>query len=201
MLTTTLAVVALAGALSAGSSPSPSWQSDYSQAMATASAERKPIAVFIGQGSKKPGDMMADGTISEDAAKLLRNNYVCLFVDTETTSGKELASQFALTEGLVISSPGGTVQALRHNGPVNGTELTRQLGQFATAGQPVTTVTTGIGAPAATTYVRNCVGGNCYLNAAPATYYTTPGGVVYPAGYSAGTLGSSCPNGRCPNQR
>jgi hypothetical protein len=198
MVTTTLAVVALAGALSTGASPTPSWQTDYSQAMASASAEQKPIAVFIGQGSKKPGEMMADGAMPEDAARLLKESYICLFIDTETASGKQLASQFAMSEGLVISSPGGTVQALRHNGPLNGTELTRHLSQYANAGQPVTTVTTGVGAPA--TFVRTCSGGNCYLNySSTPSNYSTNGSVVYPASY--GSFGSSCPNGRCPYQR
>src|SRR5438874_7406511 len=52
MITTTLAVLALAGGISSGNIPSgPSWQTDYAQAMTRASAERKPMAVFIGHGA------------------------------------------------------------------------------------------------------------------------------------------------------
>ncbi|MCE9563729.1 MAG: thioredoxin family protein [Planctomycetes bacterium] len=212
MVTTTLAAVALAGALSVGAKPSPSWQTDYAHAMSAASAERKPIAIFIGSSAKKPGKMIDDGTIPESAAQLLRESYVCLFVDTDTEAGKDLSSKFEIAEGLVISSPGGNVQALRHIGAVGGTELSRQLGQFATAGQPTTTVTTGIRPVVAGTsqiiMSGNCAGGNCYASYPSGTYLTQPtagqvigGTVVYPAGYSANPFGSSCPNGRCPNQR
>jgi len=180
--------------------------------MSVASSERKPIAVFIGSSAKKPGKMIDDGTIPESAAQLLRESYVCLYVDTDTEAGKTLSSKFEIAEGLVISSPGGTVQALRHTGAVGGAELNRQLEQFASAGQPATTVTTGIRPVVAGTpqYIRSgsCAGGNCYIGAQGGTYLTQPtagqvinGTVVYPAGYSANPFGSSCPNGRCPNQR
>ncbi|MBA4188051.1 MAG: hypothetical protein C0467_08530 [Planctomycetaceae bacterium] len=212
MVTTTLAVVALAGALGGGASPSPSWQSDYAQAMATASAQQKPIAVFIGQGAGKPGKMIAEGTIPANAAQILRDSYVCLYLDVDTGAGKTLAEQFEMNEGLVISSPGGNVQALRHKGVVTGAELSRQLGQFAHAGQPTTTITTGLtpaivgNASGQIIRTGNCAGGNCYVTS-PGTYTIQPaagqviGGVVYPAGYTTNPFGSSCPNGRCPNQR
>ncbi|MFO0822286.1 MAG: hypothetical protein U0792_04080 [Gemmataceae bacterium] len=200
IVTTTLTVVVLAGAL--GGKPTPSWQSDYAQAMAIASSEQKPIAVFISHGAGTPGKMINDGTIPENAARLLRESYVCLYLDTDTGSGKDLAEKFALKEGLVISSPGGNMQALRHNGPVNATELNQRLEQFAHAGQPTTTINTGIQTVAsAPVFVGGCASGNCYLNSYPtAGYVTQPaaGQIVYPAGYS---FGSSCPNGRCPNAR
>jgi hypothetical protein len=197
MITTTLAVLALAGGLSAGNAPSPAWQKDYAQALTVASSELKPVAVFIGQGKTPPSKMVADGTIPTDAAKLLSEKYVCVFIDTDTAVGKDMAGRFDLTEGLVISSPGGKVQALRHNGNVAGADLTGKLTQFATTGQPATTVTTGVSA--GVIYAGGCANGSC--------------GVIYQGGYSApayqtaptyyysAPFGSSCPNGRCPNQR
>jgi len=152
MVTTTLAVLALAGGLSAGNapSPSPSWQKDYAQALAVASSELKPVAVFIGHGTTTPTKMVVDGRIPTEAARLLRDKYVCVFIDTATPAGKELAGRFAVTEGLVISGPGGQVQALRHSGAVEGADLTGKLSQYATTGQPATTATTGV-----------VVGGDC----------------------------------------
>jgi hypothetical protein len=146
MVTTTLAVLALAGGLSAGNapSPSPSWQKDYAQALAVASSELKPVAVFIGHGTTTPTKMVVDGRIPTEAARLLRDKYVCVFIDTDTPAGKELAGRFAVTEGLVISGPGGQVQALRHSGAVEGADLTGKLTQYATTGQPATTATTGV---------------------------------------------------------
>jgi hypothetical protein len=138
MITTTLAVVALAGALNA--SPTTGWRTDYAQALAVAAAENKPMAVLIGRGADRISRMASEGTLSGEAARLLRESYVSVYLDTDTPTGKELASKFALSEGLVISGPGGGTQALRHTGPVNGTELTQDLGQFAKAGTPTTTI-------------------------------------------------------------
>lgn len=206
IVTTTLTVVVLAGAL--GAKPTPSWQTDYAQAMATASAVQKPIAVFIGQGEGRPGKMITDGTIPENAARLLRESYVCLYLNTDTEAGKDLASQLQINEGLVISSPGGNLQALRHTGSISGTELNQRLEQFATAGQPTTTVNSGLRpVVSGQVIVGNCAGGNCYVTYPNGTYVTQPasgqiiGGTVYPAGYTISPFGSSCPNGRCPNAR
>ncbi|MBA4063524.1 MAG: hypothetical protein C0501_07380 [Isosphaera sp.] len=210
MVPTSLVVAA---ALSAA--PSPAWQADYAKARTAAAAENKPMAVFIGSGDAV-GRMIADGTIPADAAKLLRDSYVCVSVDTATGAGRELAGRFDLAEGLVISGPGGASQALRHAGAVSGADLTRQLGQYAKAGQPVTTVSTGLpaagqvvtaGYAPAMTYApmtvyggcaggtcgapvmtySGCAGGNCRV-AAPVMSYGFP---AYPVG------GSSCANGRC----
>lgn len=168
MITTTLAVIALAGGLGAGNVPSPNWQKDYSKALAVASSESKPIAVFISSGAATPARMVVDGRIPANAAQLLSEKYVCVFVDTDTESGKTLAGQFELTEGLVISGPGGQVQALRHNGAVAGAELAGKLTQFASTGQPTTTVNTGLSTyqptyRVAPTYYVNPYGGaiNC----------------------------------------
>ena len=173
MITTTLAVIALAGGLSAGNIPSPNWQKDYAQALAVASSEGKPVAVFISQGTATPGKLVTEGPIPSDAAKLLREKYVCVYLDTETASGKAMANQFALSEGLIISSPGGKYQALRHNGSVSGNDLTGTLTRYAGAGTPTTTVSSGYS-------------GDGVVVAAGGSSYGTSG-VVYPGSYSAPT--------------
>src|SRR5262245_37897723 len=137
MITTTLAVLALAGGIGSGVLPStPSWQTDYAQAMTRASAERKPMAVFIGHGAETFAKMLADKKITDEAANVLRDSYVCLYLDAGTATGKDLAGRFEISEGLIISGPGGSHQAYRHNGAVTGTELTTQLTRYAGAGQP-----------------------------------------------------------------
>jgi hypothetical protein len=160
MITTTLAVLALAGGIGSGAIPSaPNWQTDYAQAMTRASAEGKPIAVFIGHGGESYKKMLAEGTIPADAVRVLSNSYVCMYLDSDAPNGKELAGRFEITEGLIISSPGGNLQAYRHNGVVSGADLTKSLTQFAGAGQPATTVNAG--AP---------------ILRYGSTYYTTPSG-------------------------
>ena len=195
MVSTTLAAAVMLGAIGTGANPSPGWQTDYAQAMTLAASEHKPMAVFIGTGNGTAGRMLQNSAIPAEALQLLRNSYVCVYLDTATAAGKELATRFEMPEGLVISSPGGNVQALRHAGAVAGADLTRQLTQYASAGQPVTTITSGVAVVSASTPV---------YSAASATYSTPLNSSVVTAGYSPASslaspvvFASSCPNGRC----
>jgi hypothetical protein len=184
MFVSSLAILALATGLDLGSNH-PKLQSDYYQAATRALEERKPMAVFIGRGADTFKRMLTDGAISADAAKVLTASYICLYVDTDTASGKELAGRFDMNIGVVISGPGGNLQAYRHTGAVPGEALTKELAHYASAGQPATTVTAG--AAASPRYISGgCASGNCQ--------YAVPASASYP-------FGSSCPNGRCPNQR
>lgn len=196
MFTATLALV-LVGGLSPGVNVAlPNLHTDYALARTAATDGNKPIAVIIGRGDMI-GRMLVDGTISADAAKLLRENYVYLYVDSQGASGTDLASRFALTEGLVISSPGGGVQAYRHAGLIGGAELTRQLTQYAAAGQPTVTVLAGaqptvVGSvPYGTSGVIIPASGQI-----GAPQYTIPGGgYVYP-GFGSPGFSPYCAPGR-----
>lgn len=207
MITTILAVVALNGSLVPAAKPEFQAQTDYGQALKQAADQKKPMAVLIGKGDAF-AKLMADSALTAEAKKTLAEKYVCVTVDVGTKSGAELAGQFQLTDGLVISSAGGTHQALRQNGSVTATDLAKHAVAYAAvSGTPVTTVTAGVTTASFTT-----------SDAAP-TY-------VYPAGYSAPVIvggcangncgtpvyrtapfastpyyGSSCPNGRCPSPR
>jgi hypothetical protein len=173
MFTTTLAAIALAGGISSGAIPSaPNWHTDYAQAMSRSSAEGKPMAVFIGNGADRLARMTADGTITGESARVLRASYICVYLDSETAAGKDLASRFEMTEGLVISSRGGNVQAYRHSGSIGGKELTDSLSRFAGGDQPVITSTNG----ASGSYSSN---GSVIVGRAANT------GVVYPSQYYA----------------
>jgi hypothetical protein len=184
MFVSSFAILALATGMDLGSNH-PKLQPDYSQAVTRALEERKPMAVFIGRGAETFKQMITDGSISADAAKVLTTSYICLYLNTETASGKELAGRFDMTIGVVISGPGGNLQAYRHSGAVSGETLTKELTHYASAGQPATTVTAG--ADASPRYISGgCPNGNCQ--------YVLPASASYP-------FGSSCPNGRCPNQR
>ncbi len=154
------------------------------------------MAVFIGHGADTLKRMVADGAISADSAKLLAASYVCMYLDTDTPTGKDLASRFEMSEGLVISSPGGTVQAYRYTGAVPVATLTKELTSFATAGQATTTISAGAVPARATAGGYVIVSGGC-ANGSCSTIVPASGQYAFP-----GTVyGSSCPNGRCPNQR
>ena len=156
MITTILAVVALSGSLAPAAKPEFQAQTDYGQALKRAADEKKPMAVLIGKGDVF-AKMMTDAGLSADAKKLLTEKYVCVAVNVETDAGKALAGQFQLTDGLVISSAGGTHQALRQSGAVSATDLAKHTATYAnvtsapattaTAGTPVVTSTSFYAAP------------------------------------------------------
>ena len=128
MFTTSLTAAILSGMLASGSLDSPKWRTSYRDAASAATELRKPIAVFITTGS--PAKLVKEGTLGKDAARLLRDGFVPLTVDTTTAAGKELAKTFNLTEGLVISDRTGGVQALRHAGAVTDADLKGYLERF-----------------------------------------------------------------------
>lgn len=172
MVASTFAVVL--ATLSPGA-VTPDWRTDYRAAMRSAAADQKPVAVFLSHGATKD--------VPAEAAALLAKSYVCVTVDVDTAAGKELAGKFGVAEGLVISSKGGDVQALRHAGPVPAAALAGYLAKYSDPARVVVT-TEKVGAEVA----------------APA--------VVVPASYVVPTYQApvfrtvgGCPNGRCPNAR
>jgi hypothetical protein len=177
MFTTTLAALALAGGIGSSVIPStPNWHTDYAQALSRSSAEGKPMAVFIGNGADRVAKMMADGTISGESARVLKTSYICVYLDANTESGKDLAGRFEITDGLIISSKGGNLQAYRHSGAIGAKELTNSLTKYADSAAPASTASNT--AYSATGSV--VVGG--YPAARPATQYVYPsGGYTYPS--------------------
>jgi len=137
MFTTSLTAALLGGLLSSGSLETPKWRTSYQDAAQAAASLRKPIAVFITAGS--PAKLMKEGSLNLETAKLLREGYIPLTVDTGTAAGQQLATTFKMSEGLVISDRSGGVQALRHAGAVSGAELKGYLKQYAA---PTATVIT-----------------------------------------------------------
>jgi hypothetical protein len=138
MISTSLTALAVAGALATGSIPAqqPVWQSSYRTALGQAVGQQKPLAVFIGHGAAGVNRLVADGGLGADAVQLLKANYISLYIDADTASGKGLAEAFKMTEGLVISDKTGGTMALRHEGTLSQTALTGYLQQYQ-GGQPV----------------------------------------------------------------
>lgn len=174
MMTTILAAFALSGSLAPAAKPEFTAQTDYGQALKLAADGKKPMAVLIGKGDGF-AKLMADAGLTAEAKKVLSEKFVCVTVDVTTDAGKALAGQFQLTDGLVISSAGGALQALRQSGTVSAADLAKHTVAYANAGTPATTVTAG--EPVVTS-----------------TSGYTPA-AVSPAGYTP--TFSSCPNGNC----
>src|SRR5262245_9694308 len=129
---TSMIGVALSAVLGGPAALAPAWQHDYALARELGEREHKPLVVVIGSGSSPWAKLSQvteqDGTINPT----LRTNYVCLFVDTDTTDGRKLAQSFEMDgPGLVISDRSGTVQAYRRTGEVPATELAQTLSSHA----------------------------------------------------------------------
>ncbi len=138
MFTTTLAAAVLA---TSAYLPGPAWTADYNTAAKQAVEQGKPIAVFIAGGSEGYAQVVANGTLPAEAARTLKDKYVCVFVDTTTEAGKATAAAFELKEGFVLSTVGGKHQAVRHAGAVAPAELSKELARCVEVTTVATTAT------------------------------------------------------------
>jgi hypothetical protein len=119
-------VAALATAHNA--SLAPAWQHDYRLARELVSRENKPLVVVIGSSKTDWANLAKPAEQDETINQTLRSSYVCLFVDTDTTEGQQLARSFEMTgPGIVISNRSGETQAYRKAGEVPAQELAKEL--------------------------------------------------------------------------
>src|SRR5687767_8087904 len=121
---TSLLGVALAAALSPAANPAPTWMTDYKQARELGSREQKPLVVVIGSEGT-PWAKLAKATEADPAlSATLAEKFVCLYVDTATEPGQQLAKAFEIAgTGLVISDRSGAFQAFRTAGELPADQL------------------------------------------------------------------------------
>lgn len=169
MMATPVALVALLGGwVAAGNETvpeTPTVWTDYARALAEAARTNKPVVVFIGEVSAPLRQQLQRGTVPVEAIQLLHERYVVVEISRQQVEGRAWANQFELTEGVVISSPGGQLQAYRHGGPWQVAQLLPQLRQYATAGTPKTTICSGTANPSSCSQV---VGATCPSCSSPA---------------------------------
>ena len=188
MTTTILAVIALTAPLAPATTPGIQAQTDYAQARKLAASEKKPMLVLIGKGDAF-ARVAGDAGLTAEARKVLAEKYVCVTVNTETEAGKDLAGDFEMADGgLVISSAGGTHQALRQSGAVSASDLAKHATSYANVSTtPAGTVTTG--APV--------VPASYAAPVYPAPAFNAPvyGTPVISGGYPGGSFGGVGPAG------
>jgi hypothetical protein len=119
------------------------WQTDYSAAQEKAADQHKPLAIVFGQG-KGGWQQLGGGALSNEASRILAEQYVTCYVDTATPAGRSLAQRFELSSsvGLVISDRDASVQAFWHEGPLPADTLAAVLTRYADPGRVVTTTDT-----------------------------------------------------------
>jgi hypothetical protein len=126
-------LVALLGLLPSSIRQEPNWLEDYSKAYRLCQKAEKPLAVFLGSGSKGWNSLSKDGQLSTESKDFLSKNFLCVYIDTTQEAGQELATRLEMPNrlGLVISDSTGGVQAFRHEGNLRDSDLMRYLRRYA----------------------------------------------------------------------
>jgi hypothetical protein len=128
---TSILGVALAAAFASAPNLAPAWHNDYRHAREIGERENKPLVVVIGSGKSSWANLAKVGEQDESIFRLLRSNYVCLFVDTDTPEGQRLSKIFSMTQGMVISDKSGEVQAYRQAGELPASQVAKALAAHA----------------------------------------------------------------------
>jgi hypothetical protein len=188
MLFTPLAAAAVL-TLSLGTVPAaqPKWQPDYPTAVQTATAQRKPLAVFVGHGPAGFAQLVSDGGPAAEATAALSEKFVSVYVDADSPAGKPLAAALKVTDGLVISDHTATLAALKHQGPVPSAALTSYVSAYAVPQPVMTTVYATAAAPA---MAPAPFANRPILNAVTQPFVNTVQGF-------RGMMGGGCPGGNC----
>jgi len=114
----------------------PTWHGNYSQAQREAANQKKPLVVVFGSGADGWSKIISDRSPDEQVSKLLLNEYVCVYVNTDSPDGKRLAENFDLPgkAGLVISDRTLSTQAFWHQGDMTHDRAVHYLQKYANAG-------------------------------------------------------------------
>jgi hypothetical protein len=195
---TSIFLVALSGSVVA-STPvdNLTWEPNYDQARQVGQAEKKPLAVIVGSGEAGYERLCRDGKLGSDAQKALGENYICVYLDTDTQVGKKLASDFGITRGtgLVLSNRSGNLQAFNHDGDLSNADLNRWLTRFADPNVVVSTTLTN-DAGRTSMYPPSDSAPGAWTGYGPAGY--APGMYAPYMGYGGAPMfGGGCPGGNC----
>ena len=111
----------------------PEWLQKYDQAKEHGRKEKKPVAVFFGSGNEGWHRVSRAGELDADVNRILAEDYICLYVNTDDLDARELAAAFDIADGpgIVISSRSGQLQAFRHEGNLENEDLASYLRRSA----------------------------------------------------------------------
>jgi hypothetical protein len=99
--------------------------------------------VFVGSGKDGWGKVVRDGALDSVLKRTLASSFVCVYIDTDTASGRSLAGAFEVaSKGLIISDRAGTSQAYSLSGDLTRDELSRTLAKYAEPDREVRTTDT-----------------------------------------------------------
>jgi hypothetical protein len=137
-------IIAVGGFLVSAGQESHSWHTDYPLAQRVGRRVCKPLAVFIGSGKTGWNQLTPDGQLGAEVKQLLGKKYVCVYVDTATKTGKQVASEFEIPKGpgLIVGDHTGRYQVFHHQGNLLSEQLLRYLRRYADRKRVVQTTET-----------------------------------------------------------
>ena len=127
-MNTSILTLVLASAMLA-----PGWHNSYNQAQQQSAQTKKPLVIVFGSGANGWSKVVRAESPSPAVTKLLSEGYVCMYVDTASAKGKQIAQNFDIAGnvGIVISDRAGTIQAFWHQGDLTNDSLTGYLQKYA----------------------------------------------------------------------
>ena len=120
------------------------WQTSYQEARSHGQKAKKPLAVIVGAGKSGYQQLIQEGSLSSDIRKILANEFISVYLDTEKAENIRLIADLGITlgKGIVLSDREGKTQAFFHEGTISEKDITRQLARFADPSLVVNTTTT-----------------------------------------------------------
>ncbi len=109
------------------------WKATYQEGRSHGQKVKKPLAVIVGAGKTGYQKLIQDGSLTSDVRKILANEYIPVYLDSEKAENKRLIADLGITlgKGIVLSNREGNTQAFFHDGTISEGDLTRQLKHFA----------------------------------------------------------------------
>ncbi len=155
--------------------PPPSWNRDYSIALEKGVQVKKPVAIIVGSGLSGWQGISKNGEIAKEVHQLLDEDFVCVYVDSSTDSGKKMADALSVGSGpaLIIGDRSGTNQAFRYRGALTSNQLEATLKRYAKVGSVASVTESSV--PSTTT-----------SSPAPSRSYPS---YVPPSSFSSGCIG------------
>jgi len=181
------------------------YQNEYTKACNLAAEAGKPVVVILAGEKSGYREVVEGRRFNDEVSNLLNSKYVTVVVNTETEAGQRLAKLFEMpaTGGVIISDHEARLQAFRHEGNLEVSDMAGRLHRHADPKMVV--VTTETTTPVVMTAAPTPVVSTPLMIAPPAPamtqYPVMSAPTYYPSYPTFPTMKSSCPNGNCPNAR
>jgi hypothetical protein len=130
MFTTTLSAVLV---LWATFRPNLTWETNYAEALKHVRSYDKPLFIIFDTSDSTSAEGVQSGVfMSDKVERALSDDFVRLFVDLDTETGRSLAADFAVSEypRLVVIDRSGEWQVYRKSGAHTADDVETLLGRF-----------------------------------------------------------------------